>query len=556
MKLKHSFIFASLATIASFSAVGKLNSPQSEISKSLDIFSALFKEVQLNYVDSLDSQKAINTAINYMLDEIDPYTQYFPSENTDELSQMATGEYGGVGSIINKGRDGRIRFSEPYANTPSKKAGVRAGDVILKIDSTEITTNHTVTQVSEMLRGTPGTHLTVNVMRPYTVDSLLSIDILREKIKTPAVPFFGLTGPEDNIGYISLTSFTDKAPYEVKNAVTNLIERGATSIVLDLRGNPGGLLESAVEIVGLFVPKGTEVVSTRGRDSSNDKVYKTEHKPIAPKMPLAVLIDETSASSSEIVAGALQDLDRAVILGSRSYGKGLVQTSRQLPYDAMVKITVAKYYIPSGRLIQAIDYSRRNEDGSVARTPDSLTTAYKTLHGREVRDGGGITPDVKVSPMLSNRLLYALQTEGLDIDYATKFAAQNPSILPAKEFQITDSIFADFVEFVIPQNIKYENDYPKAIEALRTIIDKEGYLTDSVKSTVDTLEELLKPDLRRDLNNNREPINYILSDVIASRYYDRAGAIEATLRFNRPLQEAIKILSDRKEYDKILSAEK
>ncbi|MDE6534765.1 MAG: S41 family peptidase [Muribaculaceae bacterium] len=552
--LKSTLIVSALALASAANA--QLSSPANEVSKSLDIFASLFKEVQLNYVDSLDAKKAVDTAIYAMLDEIDPYTVYFPSEDSEELSMMATGEYGGVGSVINKGRDGRIRFSEPYTNTPSKKAGIKGGDVILRIDTTEITQKHTVQQVSDMLRGTPGTSLTVNVMRPYTTDSLLTFGIVREKIKNPVVPYYGLVGPDHNIGYISLTSFTDNAFNEVKRALTELMEQGAGSLVIDLRGNPGGLLESAVNIAGLFLPKGTEIVRTRGRNAENEKIYKTEHKPIAPKLPLAILIDESSASSAEILAGAIQDLDRGVIIGTRSYGKGLVQTSRQLPYDSYVKITVAKYYIPSGRLIQAIDYSRRNADGSVARTPDSLTTVFKTIHGREVRDGGGITPDVKVDGMRSNRLLYALQSEGLDIDFANRFVSQNPTIVPAGDFEVTDEIFNNFVDFVVPINLEYENDYPKALEALRSVIEKEGFLNDSVSANIKALEQSLKRDLRSDMELNREPISYILSDVIAARYYDRTGAIEATLRFNRPLQEAIRILSDRKEYDQLLAPKK
>lgn len=551
MKLKKS-IMLTVAAAASVTAFARLSSDKSEISKSLDIFSSLFKEVQMNYVDSLDAKKAINTAITYMLDEIDPYTEYYAQEDTEELSLMATGEYGGVGAVINKGRDGRIRFSEPYAGTPSKKAGVKAGDYILQIDTTKITPSHTVTQVSNLLRGTPGTTISVEVLRPYAADSLLTLEITREKIKTPAVPFYGLTGPDRNVGYISLSSFTDKAPSEVKNALTELLDRGATSLVLDLQGNPGGLLESAVEIVGLFVPKGTEVVRTRGRNASEEKIYRTEHKPIAPKLPLAILIDSHSASSAEIVAGAMQDLDRAVIIGNRSYGKGLVQSSRQLPYDAIVKITVAKYYIPSGRLIQAIDYSRRNEDGSVARTPDSLTNVYHTIHGREVRDGGGITPDVKVDPMKSNRLLYGIQTGSFDLDFAIKYAAEHADIPRPDKFEITDTIFSEFVNFIDPAELKYENAYPKAIEGLQKVIEEEGYLTDSVKANIEALEASLKPDLKRDLRNNRDGINYILTDAIVARYFDRAGAIEATLPYNRPLVKAIEILDNSEEYNKLL----
>lgn len=548
---------AATLVIGAATVAAETRSSKTDISRSLDIFTSLFREVQMNYVDTLDAKKAINTAIVYMLDEIDPYTEYYSSDDTDDLAQLSTGEYGGVGSIINKGRDGRVRFSEPYENTPSWKAGVRAGDVILQIDSTEITRDFAVSKVSEMLRGTAGTSLQVKICRPYAADSIKTMTIEREKIHNPEVPYYGVTGADGKVGYIALNSFTEKAPREVGDALRDLIDNhGITSLVLDLQSNPGGLLESAVEIVGLFVDKGTEVVRTRGRDPRSERVYKTTRKPMAPTLPLAVLINGGSASSAEIVAGSLQDLDRAVIVGERSFGKGLVQSSRPLPYDGAVKLTVAKYYIPSGRLIQAIDYSRRNPDGSVARTPDSLTTVYHTLHGREVRDGGGITPDRKVNPMKSNRLLYTVQAEGWDIDFANRFVSLHDSIGNPAEFEVTDSVFNEFKSFLTPGEFKYDKAYEAFLKTLRESLESEGYLTDTVKSHVDGLEAILKRDLSDDLDMNRRALSMLLTDAIVPRYGFRRAAIAAGLRFNDPLQSAIEILSDPAEYKAILSKKK
>lgn len=542
----------SLILASALIASAQLRSDKEQIQRSLNIFTSLFKEVQLNYVDSLDAAKAIDTAIEYMLDEIDPYTEYYSPSDTEELSQMATGDYAGVGAIINKGRDGRVRFAEPYDNTPSWRAGIRGGDIILRIDTIDITTAHTVSDVSSRLRGLPGTRLTVDILRPYAADSLLTVDIVREKIHTPAVPFSGLVGPGNNVGYITISSFTDKAPEETRRALLQLLDQGATSLVIDVQANPGGLLESAVDILGLFLPRGTKVVETRGRGGKVTKVYKTDQKPIAPNLPLAILIDEQSASAAEILAGTLQDLDRAVIIGKRSYGKGLVQSTSSLPYDAAVKITTGKYYIPSGRLIQAIDYSRRNPDGSVARTPDSLTTAYRTLHGREVRDGGGITPDITVKRMESSLLVYNISVGSYDIDYATCFAADNATIPSAGQFQITDSIISDFVDFLNDEKMTYESAYGKTFDSLRDVINVEHAMNDSVAAHLSALESALKPDLRRDIDRNRRQVEYILLDAIVPRYYHRRGAIEATLPFNEALQEAVAILSDNKRYKEIL----
>jgi carboxyl-terminal processing protease len=539
------------------SLIGATRSNKTDIQRNLDIFNALFKELQLNYVDSLDSKKAINTAITYMLDDIDPYTVYYSSDETEELSRISTGEYGGVGSIITKGRDGRVRFAEPYEGTPSHKAGILAGDIILQIDTTRITPKSSIADVSERLRGNPGTHVSVTIQRPYPAadaDSVQTIDIERAKINTPAVTYYGTVGDDNRTGYILLSSFTEKAPGDVKNALTDMMKNhGITSLVLDLQGNPGGLLESAVEIVELFVPKGTEVVRTRGKGTLSEKVYKTMRAPVAPNMPLTVLIDENSASSSEIVAGSLQDLDRAVIVGQRSYGKGLVQSSRSLPYDGMLKLTVAKYYIPSGRLIQAIDYSRRNEDGSVARTPDSLTTVYRTIHGREVRDGGGITPDVKVELPRTNRLLYNIRRDNWDFDYATRFAAEHPTIASPREFTITDQMFADFKASINPEEFHYDRACESVLKTLREAVDTEGYMSDDVDAQISALEKTLHHNLDEDLDKNRPMLETLLISQIVPRYYYQSGTVDATLRYNDAMKEAVKILADQQKYKEILN---
>lgn len=549
-------IFIPLIAGVALVAGAETRSSKADISRGIDIFSSVFREVQLNYVDTLDAKKAINTAITYMLDEIDPYTEYYSSDDTEDLAQLSTGEYGGVGSVINKARDGRVRFSEPYENTPSWRAGARAGDVILQIDTVKITPDFTVARVSELLRGTAGTTINVTVSRPYDPDSIKVLTIERDKIHNPEVPYYGTVGPDGKVGYIILNSFTEKAPQAVGEALADLQSRGITSLVLDLQSNPGGLLESAVEIVGLFVDKGTEVVRTRGRDPRNERIYKTTRKPVAPDLPLAVLINGGSASSAEIVAGSLQDLDRAVIVGQRSFGKGLVQSSRPLPYDGAVKLTVAKYYIPSGRLIQAIDYSRRNPDGSVARTPDSLTTVYPTLHGRQVRDGGGITPDLQVEPIKSNRLLYTVQSGGWDIDFANLFASRNPEIGDPEKFVVTDSVFAEFKAFINPDEFKYDKAYEAYMKTLRESLESEGYLTDTVSNYITGLEQLLRRDLGEDLDHNRRELNYLLIDAIVPRYGFRRAALAAELPYNDALTRAVELFSDPEAYKAILAPQK
>lgn len=546
-------VVVALAAAVFFSASCFAKNQKIQIARNLDIFNSLYKELQVFYVDSIDAEKSITTAINAMLNDIDPYTEYIPANEQDDFKAMTTGEYGGIGSFIME-RDGNVFVSEPYENSPAHKAGLKAGDRFLKINSDTVV-GWRSSKVSEHLKGQAGTELTVVVDRPYVADSIVTVKIMREKIQRPAVTYYGVT--QGDVGYIVLSSFTTGSAKEVKNALVELKkDTRVKSIVLDLRGNGGGLLEEAVKIVGLFVPKNTEVLRTRGKGHLSEKVYKTTSSPIDTKIPLVVLIDGGSASSSEIVAGALQDLDRAVIVGNRSFGKGLVQSTRQLPYDALLKVTIAKYYIPSGRLIQAIDYSHRNEDGSVARTPDSLTSVFKTKHGREVRDGGGITPDSVVTYPEVNRLTYNIVRDHWAFDYATRFAATTPSIAPAGEFVITDSIFDDFKKFIDPAKFEYDKVCEIMLEKLREQAETEGYMTDSIKAQFDILDGMLKHNLNKDLDNSRAEIEAILSDEIVARYYYQQGQIIDFLRYDPGIKIAAGILQNDKAYRKLLSPKK
>ncbi len=519
------------------------------ISRNMEIFNALFKELNMNYVDTINAQKSIETAIGAMLNDIDPYTQFIPASEQDDFMVITTGEYGGIGSYILEKNDG-VYISEPYENSPAAKAGLKPGDKIQIIDSDTVTTWKSA-KVSERLKGQANTPLKIQIKRPYVADSIKTINIMREKIQMNPVPYYGVM--KGDVGYIMLTGFNEKSYAEVRSALLELKkDRKLKGMILDLRGNGGGLLESAVQIVGLFVPKNTEVLKTRGRLKQSEKIYKTTQDPIDPEIPLAVLIDGGSASASEIVAGSLQDIDRAVIIGGRSYGKGLVQTTRPLPFDGILKVTIAKYYIPSGRLIQAIDYSHRNPDGSVGRTPDSLTTVFHTKNGREVRDGGGIAADVSISYPPLTRLSYNIIRDNWAFDFATKFAAENPTIAPAEEFVITDTLFNQFKAFINPQKFEYDKVCEQKLKDLRETSKTEGYMTDSIKAQFDALEKSLKHDLYHDLDIHRKEVNDILATEIIKRYYYQRGGYVYTMKDDEGVLKAVSIFNTPGEYEKIL----
>ena len=471
------------------------------VARNLDIFNSLYKELNTFYVDTINAQKAIENAINAMLNEIDPYTEYIPAVEADEFMTMSTGEYGGIGSYLTErtvnGKKG-VYISGPYEGSPAARVGLRAGDRIIVIDG-DSTTGWTSDKVSKRLRGQANTHLTLTVVRPYDEDSIKTFSFNRETISVNPVPYYGVT--RDNIGYIGLTTFNEKSAQQVRDAVIELKkDPRVKGIVLDLRSNGGGIVEGAIQIVGCFVPKGTQVLVMRGRDKSSERTYKTTVDPVDTEIPLAVIIDGGSASASEITAGALQDLDRAVIIGNRSFGKGLVQSTRSLPYDGMLKVTIAKYYIPSGRLIQEVDYGNRNEDGTYKKTTtDSTARVFYTAHGREVREGGGIMPDIKVEPREMKRIVYNIMRDQWDFDFATKYVAEHGKDIPnPTDFEVTDEIFNEFKAFINPEKFEYDKVCEQQLATLRKTATAEGYMNDSTAAQFDRLEAMLKHDLDHD----------------------------------------------------------
>ena len=555
MKRILAILLGAMAASMVAGAAAQAASNKTEIKQNLNIFNSLYKELQTNYVDSIDATKSIRNAIDAMLGQIDPYTEYYPEDELDNLRVLSTGEYSGIGSVIMQ-RNGRVELSEPQWNSPARKAGLRFGDRIVAIDGDTLPKGYTTQQASARLKGQAGSKVRLTIERPYVADSILDFEITRGQIRTNSVPYYGIV--RDSIGYIRLTTFDTNSASEVKNAVVALKkDPRLRAIVLDLRDNGGGLLESATQIVGLFVPKGTEVVRTRYRGKNNEKIYKTTQQPVDTDIPLAVLINENTASSSEIVAGALQDLDRAIVVGNRSYGKGLVQSSRPLPYNGLLKVTVARYYIPSGRLIQAIDYSHRDENGRVTRIPDSLTNVYHTMAGREVRDGGGSTPDITVKAKEMNRLMYNVIADFWAYDYANRFRArQGDTIAPADRFEISDSIYADFKNFIDPDRFKYDRMCESGMKYLREAAQLEGYMTDSVAAQFDLLESMLKHDLSRDLDFNAADLRDLLDDEISARYYDDGARVMRALRTDPDLDAATAALLDPARYRALLAPKK
>lgn len=544
-------LVAAIATVA-LTVAAKTSSNKSEVAQNLNIFNAIYKELQMNYVDSIDAKKSIRNAIDAMLGQIDPYTEYYSADEQEDFTSLASGEFSGIGSTILQ-RDGKVMLYQPQWNSPARKAGVRHGDVILTIDGDTLPRGFTSTEATKLLRGQAGTKVNLTVKRPYVADSIVDIEIIRGKIRTEPVPYYGMM--KDGIGYIKLTAFNEKSAGDVKTALNELKKNpDLKGIVFDLRGNGGGLLESAVQIAGFFLPKGTEVLRTRYRGKEDEKIYKTSQTPIDTKIPLAFLVDGGTASSSEILAGSMQDLDRAVIIGERSFGKGLVQSTRPLPYDGVLKVTVARYYIPSGRLIQAIDYSHRNPDGTVARIPDSLTNVFQTAAGREVRDGGGITPDVKVEHTEYNRLTYNVEADFWAYDFANRYFALHATEMPDGDtFEITDTIFEDFKTFIDPDKFKYDRLCESGIKMLREAASQEGYMTDSVAAQFDVLEAMLKHDLGHDLDFNKKELKAILDREISDRYFDDAIMVKRSLKGDPDVEAAIEVLTDEPRYRKILS---
>lgn len=549
--MKKLFYAVAVLIAASLIAHAETRSPKGDIKANLAIFNAVVKEVQSNYVDSIDMEDVVETAIAAMLNKFDPYTEYMPRKVQEDFKVLNSGEYGGIGSYIMQ-RDGNVYISGPHKGSPADKAGLRSGDLIMSVDTVTVL-GMTSDKVSERLKGPRGTTVKVKVKRPYVgADSILTFDIVREKIQIPAVSYSGMLPGE--IGYIQLSQFSEKSAEEVEDALKSMLATGKLKgLVLDLRDNGGGFLESAVKILGYFLPKGTEVLRTRGKGVMDERVYKTAGKPIVPDLPLVVLIDDGTASASEITSGALQDLDRAVIMGSRSFGKGLVQTTRSIPYDGLLKVTVARYYIPSGRLIQAIDYSHRNPDGTVARIPDSLTNVFTTAAGREVRDGGGITPDVKVTYPDITRVTYNAVRDNWVFDYANRYRATHDHIAPAAEFVVDDSIYADFKRFIDPAKFNHDNVGKAILDRLSEVATVEGYMSDSLKNQIAVVEGMLQRPLDQDLDANRKAIVPYLEREIANRYYYREGEAQSFLRHDVAIDSALSLLKDSDRYKALLA---
>lgn len=532
-----------------------------QIVKSLDVFNSVFKELDMFYVDTLDPKEVIEYGIRAMLSKTDPYTDYYPEED-NTLKEMTTGKFGGIGSVIRYYTPRkRVVVVEPSEGHPAAEAGLKAGDIILGINGKEMvqedrTPNELTEYVSSNLRGEPGTICAIKIDRPISDSTYvpMEIKVTRGTIRTNPIPYYNMLN--DSVGYIYISTFSmEGCSKEVRKALIELKQQGATSLVIDLRGNGGGLLSEAVKVVNFFVPKGKEIVVTKGKFKQMDNSYRTTSEPVDLEMPLAVLVDGSTASAAEILSGALQDLDRAVIVGNRTYGKGLVQTLRYLPFNSSMKITTAKYYIPSGRCVQALDYSKRNADGSIARTPDSLTNVFYTEAGREVRDGGGIRPDKEVKLDKTPNILFYLVNEDMIFDYATQYCIKHPTIGSVADFKLTDADYADFKQMLKKRNFTYDRQSESMLKNLKEMADFEGYL-EGAKEEFAALEKKLQHNLDLEIDRFEKDIKPLIAEEIVKRYYFERGAVQESLKDDVGLKKAIEVLQNPQEYTEILTVKK
>ena len=512
------------------------------VAKNLDIYYTLFRELNLFYVDDVNPNKLVKTSIDKMLESLDPYTSYIPEDQMEDFRFMTTGEYAGIGALISKQKD-KIVIAEPYEGFPAQKYGLKAGDVLLEVEG-KSTSSMNTEDVSNLLKGPANKPVKIKYER-YGDKKPVTVDVIREKITIGAVPYYGML--DNNTAYIRLSNFTENCGAEVKKAFTELKKNNPQSLILDLRGNPGGLLNEAVDIVNIFVPKGSEIVSTKGKVTQWDRVYRATAEPLDTTIRLAVLTNSGSASASEIVAGAIQDLDRGIVVGTRTFGKGLVQTTRDLSYNSKLKVTTAKYYIPSGRCIQALDYAHRNEDGSVGVVPDSLISEFLTKKGRKVYDGGGVAPDVKFEGEMVSNLSIELINQFLVFDFATRFAVENPTIAAPEEFEISDDTYKKFIAFVKENNFKYESDSQNEFEELVKLAKREKYYGLAEKE-FEALKIKLEPSFEKDAEQFSEEIKELLKDEIVSRYYYQKGAIKAALQDDKGMKRAIEELNSPTAY--------
>lgn len=537
--------------IASMSAsfAQKSDNHNFEISKNLEIFNDIYKQLDLYYVDTLSADTVIGWAIDGMLRRVDPFTEYYPEDNMNELREMTTGKYAGVGAVIRYyKKEDRVMFVEPWEDSPATDVGIKSGDVILAIDGVDVKGKN-VSDVSKMLRGDAGTSFELKVKRSGNPEPLV-FKVTRRNIVMPPVPYYGMVG--NQVGYIYFDRFTENCSRDVRRAIIDLKKQGAQSLILDMRGNAGGLLVEAVELVNMFVPKGQKVVYTKGKLSSVNSEYTTTKEPLDEKIPLAVLVDGMTASSAEIVSGALQDLDRAVIIGMRTYGKGLVQVPREVPYHGSLKVTTSRYYIPSGRCIQAYDYRHLNADGSVGTVPDSLTKVFYTAGGREVRDGGGIKPDIVMQPDSLPALVYDVAASDVALEYVCNYVAAHPEIAPAGEFVLSDKDYEDFVNLVAKSDFTYKRRTEEVLKLLKKAAQFEGCY-DEAKEEFEALEQKMSGNVTADLMRFKKDISEILENDIVSRYYFQKGAIKQQLRDDKFVEKALEVFSDGDYYHSMLS---
>lgn len=518
-----------------------------ELAKNMDIFFSLIREVSLFYVDDTNPQKLIENAISGVMEGLDPFTTFIPETEKDNYATMTTGRYGGIGALIRQVGD-HVIIADPYENFPAQKAGLRAGDIITSIDGKSTRGQH-VSQVSDMLKGQPKSVIRITVQRSGESDQI-TMQIIREEVKIDNVAWYGKIAGD--IGYIQFNGFTENAHQEVRNALNDLKNNhGISKLILDVRGNPGGLLIEAVNVTNLFVEKGQDIVSTKGKVEQWDHTYRARNKPIDPEIPIVVLVGSSSASAAEIVAGAIQDLDRGIIIGQRTFGKGLIQTTRQLSYDSQLKITTAKYYTPSGRCIQSLDFS--NDKGFIS-IHDSLINEFSTKNGRKVFDGGGIRPDIQVVEEKASPLLINLYSRNFIFDFATEFASKYPSIPPIQDFGIDDRQYSEFMEFLESKNFEFQTLTETHLAQLIKTAREEQYY-ESSRSAFDALEKKIAHDKDKDLENHRDEIKLLLREEIASRYYYQKGRIEASLQGDPNLEKAIEVLNDMSLYNSILKGD-
>ena len=535
-EMKRFIITLSMAFAIALSAtyISKAQSQNFKLGQWSEIHNSILKELNRSYVDTLPLDRIMRAGVDAMLEELDPYTVYIPEEENEDLQMMLSKTYGGIGAIIHKKKDENVIINEPYAGSPAEKYGLQCGDEIIEIDGTP-TKGLETKESSDRMKGKPGTTVVFKVKKVRTGDTL-DINIVRERIHFPDIEYARML--DDTTGYILQTGFTENVSGEIRTKLQELKKQGMKRLVLDLRGNGGGLMSEAINIVSLFVPKGSLVVTSKGNTEESVREYRTQSEPVAPDLPLIVMIDSGSASSSEIVSGALQDMDRATIMGKRSYGKGLVQSIRPLPYNGQMKVTTAKYYTPSGRCVQAIDYAHRNEDGSVGHIPDSLTREFRTAKGRIVKDGGGITPDVDIDVPDYSRLVYALVLGGVIDQYAIDYARRHESIPEVDDFHFSDTDFEDFIRFAKTQEFDYRSSAKTLYDQMKKELEKDG-LAESMKAELDALEKALEMDKERFIRLKKDEIVPFIEEELATRYWFQEAGVKVRLRYDQQLKTAL-----------------